>query len=380
MQHDCDAKSDDSVELSLARRLAAVAPGPDNVKVHHLTVAVLSTRRDLALVATVSTALMVAAAAVPHVVVSVMLSARLSDAPVVLSTWKRALAANTARSMLACHMLTADEYAIEAGQRHNLNAVATQRQAVLDFVRDEDGNAAQVLFLDSDIVLRPDSLARFMAPALQHLPVLAAVYAVPWCAVPLVGMQNPERCALAALISPDAALPEVARVECVGFGATLLRGEALQVAVVVGGADGVKGEDVGFAQQCRAHGVSQHILTNHSVLHFGGGTDVMSAPCIEAILRAVRDTVLTDTALAAQLRTSRVTQLQNQSTVTASRGSGDTPASHGFVAASTGRHLGRHGPWVVLGVGLIAITAVGTLLSTVGGIWRNRSRLGGRRH
>jgi hypothetical protein len=112
--------------------------------------------------------------------------------------------------------------------------------------------------------------------------------------------------------------------------------------VIVGDSDGVEGEDVGFAKQCRLHGVSQHILTDHSVLHFGGGADVMSAPCLQAILRTVRDTVAVDAAMAAELRTSGVV----------------APPP---VASPASTAMPR---WAVLGIGLAAITAVGTIVCT----------------
>jgi len=155
-----------------------------------------------------------------------------------------------------------------------LDAICKQRQDVVNFARDHDFD--WLLFLDSDVLLGLDTLDRLL---LAGESFIGAPYMPRWSAHVVVGVTwgSIERFESISqfLVNPQfyETEKEYFEVQYVGLGCALIRKEFFSVpfAVTVS-SGGVKGEDIGFCNNVRAHGGKLCILSRHQVEHIAGGS------------------------------------------------------------------------------------------------------------
>ena len=158
------------------------------------------------------------------------------------------------------------DYAAAWAGRHeetHYETICRQRNALRDLTL-ADGYD-WLLFLDSDVEVRRDTLRRLLDAAGE---VVHAPYRPRWSAHVVVGvagaagrveiLANPQRMDAAGEAFPCA---------LVAAGCTLIRQPALDVPFAVADYGFVRGEDIGFCLQLKARGIVPRCLTRHHVEH-----------------------------------------------------------------------------------------------------------------
>ena len=144
--------------------------------------------------------------------------------------------------------------------------------------RAREGDYDWLLFLDSDVVMHPDTLGRLLAvPG----PVVHAPYRPRWAAHPMVGVKG-DNGTIELLLNPHLHVVDGPGfpVAFVAAGCTLIRREAMDVLFQVDDYLFVRGEDLGFCKALRARGQTPWCLANASVEHRCQASDGLFIPFI----------------------------------------------------------------------------------------------------
>lgn len=169
------------------------------------------------------------------------------------------------RRITRLSFLETDYDAAWAGRHEETHyeTICRQRNALRNLAQAEGYD--WLLFLDSDVELRRDTLRRLLDAGGE---VVHAPYRPRWSAHVVVGaagtggrveiLANPQR-----LDAPGAAFP----CALVAAGCTLIRRPALDVSFVVADYGFVRGEDIGFCMKLKGRGIVPRCLTRHHVEH-----------------------------------------------------------------------------------------------------------------
>ena len=156
---------------------------------------------------------------------------------------------------------TVPDYAIQ--KRHNFDTLVHKRNMIRTAAL-QHPEVQELLFLDSDTELRPDTIRRLRDNCTEDICI--AAYHPRWMAAPVVGVRDGDSYRIQNVYDMNcdaAAQPASAG----GMGATLLRGSALDVPFAVGESLGIKGEDIGFFLEAERREIRSEVIPCYHVDH-----------------------------------------------------------------------------------------------------------------
>jgi hypothetical protein len=156
-----------------------------------------------------------------------------------------------------------------------LDAICMQRNALKDYARVNVYDF--IVFLDSDIYLKKDTIRLLIDYSNAQSPVLAVPYQPRWSKHVVIGVfqhggYDQRETQLQFLLNPQLLDFEISSVGIIGFGCAIIRKYAFHVNFKIAETTGgIRGEDMGFCEDLRAFGIQPKCILGYFVEHESAG-------------------------------------------------------------------------------------------------------------